>query len=145
VRTWLALAAHYGEHILHPMESHLQCSCPVFDCGSFEVQKQSVSNAFQYVVLRPLAPSSSDDITALRADSNCKSTKIKWEKVPNRSKSYKIFRNYLDVTGIMSIFAASRWVSWLSGKFPRGSKTWSTLLQFYKRVTLKRWLFYYFV
>jgi len=28
------------------------------------VQKQSVSNAFQYVVLRPTAPSASDDITA---------------------------------------------------------------------------------
>jgi len=27
-------------------------------------QKQSVSNAFQYVVLRPTAPSASDDITA---------------------------------------------------------------------------------
>jgi len=28
------------------------------------VQKQSVSNAFQYVVLCPTAPSASDDITA---------------------------------------------------------------------------------
>ena len=36
----------FGEYILHPVELLLQCSCPVFDCGSFEVQKQSVSNAF---------------------------------------------------------------------------------------------------
>ena len=33
-------------------------------CGSSIVQKQSVSNAFQYVVLHPTAPSSSEDITA---------------------------------------------------------------------------------
>ena len=47
-------------------------------CSIVEVlndQKQSVSNAFQYVVLHPSAPSSSDDITALRADSTCKDTK----------------------------------------------------------------------
>ena len=44
-------------------------------CGSFETTKKlSVSNAFQYVVPHPSAPSSSDDITALRADSNCKDT-----------------------------------------------------------------------
>ena len=58
-----------------PWQSPLHCSCPVFDCGSFEVQKQSVSNAFQYVVLCPTAPSTSDDITALRVDSICKDTK----------------------------------------------------------------------
>jgi hypothetical protein len=33
-------------------------------CGSSITQKQSVSNAFQYVVLCPTAPSASDDITA---------------------------------------------------------------------------------
>ena len=76
MRTWLALAAHYGEYILHPVESHLQCSCPVFDCGSFEVQKQSVSNAFQYVVLRPVAPSPSDDIPAARGQMQVQNYKI---------------------------------------------------------------------
>ena len=47
-----------------PWQSPLHCSCPVFDCGSFEVQKQSVSNAFQYVVLRPAAPHTSICILA---------------------------------------------------------------------------------
>ena len=52
-------------YMIHPpWLSPRFCLCPVFDCGSFEVQKQSVSNAFQYVVLHPAAPSSSEDITA---------------------------------------------------------------------------------
>ena len=34
--------------------------------------------------------------------------KNKMEKVPNLPKSYKIFRNYLDVTGIRPITATSR-------------------------------------
>ena len=58
-------AAHYGEYILHPVELPLHLFFNrIFDCGSFEDQKQSVSNAFQYVVLCPTAPSTSDDITA---------------------------------------------------------------------------------
>ena len=65
-------AAHYGEYILHPVESLLQCSCPVFDCGSFEVQKQSVSNAFQYVVLRPSAQLSSESVAAASGRCSCK-------------------------------------------------------------------------
>ena len=44
----------------------------IFDCGSFEDQKQSVSNAFQYVVLHPVAPSSSDNIAAVYVDAATK-------------------------------------------------------------------------
>ena len=90
MRTWLALAAHYGEYILHPVESHLQCSCPVFDCGSFEVQKQSVSNAFQYVVLHPSAPSSSDDIVAKQADAAAK-IQISGDKTKQNWKFLNLF------------------------------------------------------
>ena len=44
--------AHYGEHIQHSVAVTLAfCFCSVFECGSSEVQKQSVSNAFSYVVL----------------------------------------------------------------------------------------------
>ena len=43
--------AHYGEHIQHSVAVTLAfCFCSVFECGSSEVQKQSVSNAFSYVV-----------------------------------------------------------------------------------------------
>ena len=35
-----------------------------FRCGSSNTQKQSVSNAFQYVVLHPAAQSSSENIAA---------------------------------------------------------------------------------
>ena len=52
------------------------CFRLLFDCGSSNIQKQSVSNAFYNVVLRPSAPSSSDDITAPRADSICKDTNL---------------------------------------------------------------------
>ena len=48
------LAAHYGEYILHPVELPQHCFRLLFDCGSSNIQKQSVSNAFQYVVLYPV-------------------------------------------------------------------------------------------
>ena len=51
------LAAHYGEYILHPVELPLQCFRLLFDCGSSNIQKQSVSNAFQYVAHRPRSSS----------------------------------------------------------------------------------------
>ena len=41
-----------------------------------KVQKQSVSNAFQYVVLRPVAPSPSDDIPAARGQMQVQNYKI---------------------------------------------------------------------
>ena len=65
LRTWLALAAHYGEYILHPVELHLRLSLTAYSIVEVSnSQKQSVSNAFQYVVPHPAAPSSSEDITA---------------------------------------------------------------------------------
>ena len=65
VRTWLALAAHYGEYILHPVEPHLHLSLTAYSIVEVSnSQKQSVSNAFQYVVLYPAAPSSSEDFIA---------------------------------------------------------------------------------
>ena len=76
VRTLLALAAHYG--VVYTTPRGVTPAFVFVCCSIVEVlndQKQSVSNAFQYVVLRPAAPSSSDDITALRADSTCKDTK----------------------------------------------------------------------
>jgi len=41
-------------------------------CGSSNIQKQSVSNAFQYVVLHLSAPSYSKDIVAEYADASAK-------------------------------------------------------------------------
>ena len=41
-------------YIYTPWQSLRQCFCWQFECGSFEIQKQSVSNAFQYVVLYPV-------------------------------------------------------------------------------------------
>ena len=75
-----------------PRGSH---PCNVFvlliDCGSSIVQKQSVSNAFQYVVLRPPAPSSSDDIPAARGKCRCKITHFILNLTPEKEKSSKKF------------------------------------------------------
>ena len=81
VRTWLALAAHYGEYMLHPVA--VTPAMFLFSVLIVEVQndqKQSVSNAFQYVVLRLVAPSSSDDIPAAWGRCDCKSTNKIGEK-----------------------------------------------------------------
>ena len=40
------LAAHYGVWYTHPVELPLQCSCSLFDCGSFESPKTKRDNAF---------------------------------------------------------------------------------------------------
>jgi len=47
------------------VELHLHLSLTAYSIVEVSnSQKQSVSNAFQYVVLRPTAPSASDDIIA---------------------------------------------------------------------------------
>ncbi len=38
-----SLAAHYGEYMIHPVAVTLQCSCPQFDCGSFDTAKNKAS------------------------------------------------------------------------------------------------------
>ena len=54
-----------------------------------KVQKQSVSNAFQYVVLHPSAPSYSKDIIAATGRCKCKDTKKFVNKVSITKKSAK--------------------------------------------------------
>ncbi len=54
VRTWLALAAHYG--VVYTTPRGVTPAFVFVCCSIVEVlndQKQSVSNAFQYVVYRP--------------------------------------------------------------------------------------------
>ena len=93
--------------MLHPVELPLQCFCWQFDSGSSNTQKQSVSNAFQYVVLRLVAPSPSDDILAQRADAGAKLRNLLGIKAKNR-KNLKLLRNYLENKGIMPTFATRK-------------------------------------
>jgi hypothetical protein len=58
---------------------------------SFEKPKQSVSNAFQYVVLHPAALRTSVSIMATMADSICKSTK---KNGNNEGKGRKKLHSY---------------------------------------------------
>jgi hypothetical protein len=54
VRTWLVLAAHYGEYILHPVKLPLLLSWITNSiCGSFDGSKNKASvTPFHNVVLR---------------------------------------------------------------------------------------------
>ena len=78
---------HTTESIYYTPWSYL---CNVFVCCSIvEVlndQKQSVSNAFQYVVLCPVAPSPSDDIPAARGQMRLQKYK---NKMGNSTESVK--------------------------------------------------------
>ena len=102
MRTWLALAAHYGEYILHPVELPQHCFRLLFDCGSSNIQKQSVSNAFQYVVLHPIG-------SVLLRGHRCRIRRIAGAKVqilfvilPSK---YKKIGNNLEVGTKFSTFA----------------------------------------
>jgi len=62
--------------MIHPVELPLHLSWLAISIVVVRrVQKQSVSNAFQYVVLHPAAPHISMCLIAARADSSCKDTK----------------------------------------------------------------------
>ena len=87
MRTWLALAAHYGEYILHPVE--LPCivlDCQ-FDCGSFDSTKNKASvTPFHNVVHRPRGSSLLKEYHSQWGNSFCKSTKKK--------QLSQLFRNF---------------------------------------------------
>ena len=88
----MALAAHYGEYMLHPVAvtpAMFLISISIVEVSN--IQKQSVSNAFQYVVLRPVAPSPSDDITAAWGQMRCKITNFILNLAPEKEKSSKKF------------------------------------------------------
>ena len=65
---------HYGEYMIHPVELPLQCSCPQFDVVVRLSKNKASVTPFQYVVLHPTAPSSSEDFTALVGRCICKDT-----------------------------------------------------------------------
>ena len=79
-------------------------------------QKQSVSNAFQYVVLHPSAPSFSNDIDAAMSGCSCKSTKNMWnnsslsEKICKMSpKVWKIREKQLEKLYLCTILHQNKW------------------------------------
>ena len=59
-----------------------------------KVQKQSVSNAFQYVVLHLAAPHISLCFPAIRADSKCKDNNFFW-KQSKRIQKLMLFYSYI--------------------------------------------------
>ena len=83
------LAAHYGVWYTHPVEPLLHCSWSLFDVVVRTSKNKASVTPFYYVVLHPLAPSSSDDITALQASSNCKDTKRFRERIVFSHFSWK--------------------------------------------------------
>ena len=85
--------AHYGEYYTTPRGSH-PCICLGLLIRFVEVSmdpKTKRDNAFQYVVLRPSAPSSSNDIPATSGRCSCKSTKKIGIKCSKSKKSAKKF------------------------------------------------------
>ena len=99
LRQW-SLSAHYGDANTHPVELPQHCSWSLVDVVVRRVQKQSVSNAFQYVVPHPAAPSSSEDITATMGRKHLQKYKT-FEKTQR-----KTFKS-LEFTKIVRNFAAS--------------------------------------